>query len=96
MLAHRFSYELANGPIPEGLQIDHLCRNRGCVRPDHMEAVTPRVNYLRGDSVPAKNARKTECKRGHPFTFQNTLVVERPGFHPSRQCRTCKGMRQLD
>ena len=78
--AHRFSYELANGPIPEGLDIDHLCRHPGCVRPDHLEAVTPRTNILRGIGTGAKNARKKVCIRGH-----NDWVKVKNG----RKCRTC-------
>lgn len=63
--AHRWSYEQAIGPIPEGLQIDHLCRVRNCVRPDHLEAVTSRTNTLRGETRAAKNAIKTHCPYGH-------------------------------
>lgn len=67
VMAYRFAYELANGPIPDGLTIDHLCRNHGCVRPSHLEAVTAAENKRRGMGGPAVNARKTECHRGHPF-----------------------------
>src|ERR1035437_6893898 len=67
VVAHRFAYELLVGPIPEGLQLDHLCRNRACVNPDHLEPVTRRVNILRGVGFGAVNAKKTECPRGHPL-----------------------------
>jgi hypothetical protein len=70
-LAHRFAYEYFNGPIPHGMTIDHLCRNRGCVNPDHLEAVSNRDNVLRGIGQTAINARKTHCKRGHAFTADN-------------------------
>ena len=86
-LAHRFSFELANGPIGAGLTIDHLCRNRSCVRPSHLEAVTMRENNLRGNSATSKNSRKTECVHGHPFTEENTIIrKDRPD---TRECKEC-------
>jgi hypothetical protein len=69
--AHRVSYEHFVGPIPGGLQIDHLCRNRSCVNPTHLEVVTSRENTLRGDGPTARNARKTHCKHGHPLSGAN-------------------------
>lgn len=69
--AHRLFYEMVNGKIPEGLVIDHLCRNPGCVNPEHLEAVTEKENTLRGEGTSAVNARKTRCKRGHKFTHTN-------------------------
>lgn len=84
-LAHRVSYEHLVGPIPEGLELDHLCRNRRCVNPDHLEPVTHRENLLRGPSFSAKNARKSHCLRGHPFDEWNTWR-DRKG---SRHCRAC-------
>ena len=78
--AHRVTYELVNGPIPDGLVIDHLCRNRGCVNPAHMEVVTSRENTLRGDTLAAKQAARTTCPRGHEYDY----------FHGGRRyCRTC-------
>lgn len=65
LYAHRFSYELASGPIPDGLQIDHLCRVPRCVRPDHLEPVTNRENVLRGFSSGANAIRTGLCHRGH-------------------------------
>lgn len=62
-LAHRWFYERYVGPIPAGLQLDHLCRVRGCVRWDHLEPVTGRENVLRGDTIPAKWAARTECEK---------------------------------
>ncbi|MDP9224875.1 MAG: HNH endonuclease [Actinomycetota bacterium] len=84
-LAHRVAYELLVGPIPEGLTLDHLCRNTSCVNPQHLEPVTVRENVLRGMGWGAKNKRKTHCHRGHPFDAKNTLRI--PGG--TRKCRTC-------
>lgn len=91
--AHRFAYESAVGPIPAGYEIDHLCRNRICVRPDHLEAVPPRVNNLRSESPAALNARKTHCVHGHPFDELNTYMP--PNRPNNRQCRTCYHQRYL-
>lgn len=89
-LAHRISYQLVVGPIPEGLQIDHLCRVRHCVNPLHLEPVTQRENLLRGETITARNAAKTHCPRGHAYTAENTYVRPRG----SRECRTCNRLRQ--
>jgi hypothetical protein len=86
VLAHRFSYVLLVGPIPEGLTLDHLCRNRRCVNPDHLEPVTLRENILRGEGLTAKNARKTHCPSGHPYSGEN-LYVSPKG---DRRCRSCR------
>jgi HNH endonuclease len=86
VLAHRYAYELLVGPIPEGLQLDHLCRNRRCVNPDHLEPVTNRENVLRGTSIFAREAALTHCLRGHPFDEENTYLPARGG----RQCRACR------
>lgn len=83
---HRLMYEALVGPIPEGLQIDHLCRNRACCRPSHLEPVTNAVNGLRGESLPAQNARKTHCPQGHPYDEANTLQGR---SRRGRHCRTC-------
>lgn len=79
--AHRLSYELFVGPIPSGLQIDHLCRHRWCVNPDHMEPVTQQRNLARGFSPPAINARKDRCSSGHDYTRDSR------GY---RVCQTCQ------
>ena len=87
--AHRVAYEFRHGPVPAGLQIDHLCRNRACVNPDHMEVVTNRVNGLRGISQAAFNAKKTHCMRGHEFNDINTYR-DREGNRGCRPCRTAR------
>ena len=86
-LAHRLVYESLIGPIPDGLQLDHLCRVRHCVRPTHLEPVTASENLRRSPIAPAGiNARKTHCVHGHEFTEENTYV-DREGY---RNCRTCR------
>ncbi len=83
--AHRVAYELGKGSIPQGMQIDHLCRVRCCVNPDHLEAVTGKVNTLRGQSIQALNAIKTRCSHGHLLEGQNLRL--RP--NGSRACKMC-------
>lgn len=85
--AHRWSYEHHVGPIPAGYQVDHLCRNRKCVNPDHLEAVTPRENVLRSASPASANARKTHCSEGHPLSGDN--IYSYPDSY-KRVCKTCK------
>lgn len=68
---HRVAWSSVNGDIPDGMQIDHLCRVRNCVRPDHLEVVTPRENTARSSAISAKNMAKTTCPRGHPYSGVN-------------------------
>lgn len=85
--AHRIIYMLLVGPIPEGLDLDHLCRNRGCVNPDHLEPVTRRENISRGFW-----GARTHCVHGHEYTEANTYRVPVSGH---RQCRICNRNRYL-
>jgi len=85
--AHRYVYEKAIGAIPEGLELDHLCRNRKCVNPNHLEPVTRRENLLRGETIPARNAAKTHCPKGHDYSIR----VQSGKSH--RWCPTCQNER---
>ena len=87
--AHRWIYEHLIGPIAKHLEIDHVCRNRSCVRPSHLEAVSHRVNVLRGAGLTARLAAQTHCKRGHEFSPQNTRIY-RNRTRRYRICRICK------
>lgn len=88
VLAHRWGYEYFKGPIPEGLEIDHLCNQASCVNPEHLKAVTGRENNRRSNSPSALNAKKTHCKYGHEFTAENTYFRNR-GSYMGRECREC-------
>jgi hypothetical protein len=91
---HRVIWELLNGPISEGLQLDHKCRVRCCVNPDHLQVVTSRENtFAEGSLSPARtNFIKTSCLKGHPYSPENTV---RRGDRPTgRQCRICKNQCQ--
>jgi hypothetical protein len=85
--AHRVAYELWVAPLTPGLTVDHLCRNRSCVNPEHLEEVPNRTNQLRGTSPPANNSRKQKCVHGHPLSGENLYIVPTTG---NRQCQTCR------
>lgn len=91
--AHRLAYELLRGQVPSGLVLDHLCRVRHCVNPDHLEPVTERVNIVdRSMSPTAVSTRTNRCKRGHEFTPENTRWQN--AEHTKKTCRTCSVMRE--
>ncbi|NUP33639.1 MAG: HNH endonuclease [Streptomycetaceae bacterium] len=89
---HRLTFGYFKADIPDGLVIDHLCRNRACCNPEHLDAVTQRVNVHRGDSHVAQQAKKRKCIRGHDLSGDN-VRVSRSG---KRECKTCHRARQLD
>jgi len=84
--AHRASYVLHRGNIRDGLVVDHICRNRRCVNPEHLRLVSHIENVMIGESLPARNRRKTACMHGHAFTAENTYVYSK-GY---RGCKTCR------
>lgn len=88
LLAHRVAYELMVGEIPAGMTVDHACRVRCCVNPEHLRLMTAAENALSGNGVMARNKRKTSCKRGHPLTGINLVLVSR-----GRRCRECERTR---
>ncbi len=87
--SHIISYQLMVGDVPEGLELDHLCRNKKCVNPDHLEAVTHRENMLRGFAPSAIHARKTHCPQGHLYNGINLIT-----YGTNRKCRICKNATQ--
>lgn len=88
-LAHRYAYEQFVGPIPDGMEIDHLCKNPSCVNPKHLEAVSRYENIMRSDCFTAVHAKKTHCPKGHPYSGDN-LFFSKDG---ARQCRACSRAR---
>ncbi len=87
MVTHRLAYELVVGPVPEGLELDHLCRNRACLLPSHLEPVDHRENVLRGVGPTAVNAAKATCDLGHELT---------PRSDGGRRCKTCTAARRAE
>ena len=89
MMAHRYPWEQKHGPVPPRLQLDHLCRNRLCVNPNHLEAVSARENIMRSTGVAAINAKRTKCVNGHELSPENTKTSLRKDGNTRRHCRKC-------
>lgn len=92
-LAHRVSYVIEFGAIPEGKHLDHLCRNPSCVNPGHLEPVSQKENSLRGVGVGALNKIKTHCNYGHEFNDSNTRIEIKRNGKEQRQCMACRRRR---
>lgn len=89
--SHRWSYETFVGPIPDGMTIDHICRNTSCVNPDHLRVMSAYDNWLISESLTANNLRKTVCSNGHEFSGSNLVVQGN-----RRRCRECRRQRSID
>lgn len=86
---HRVFFVAANGPLDEDMEPDHLCRNRACCNPEHMEATSHEINTLRGIGPPARNARKTHCRNQHPLSGDNLRLRLNKDERLVRACRAC-------
>lgn len=96
--AHSVAWLLSkpNKPVPKDFELDHLCRNRSCVNPSHLEIVSTLENVLRGVGPAARNHRKTRCKRGHPFSPKNTYTMIGKSGRIHRECRKCWVVRSTE
>ena len=89
--AHRYSYEVAKGPIPDGLTLDHLCKNQHCVNPDHLEPVTLRENLRRAGSIKLKPSDVEEIRRRIALGHKNTEIAASYGIDPSNISQIKRG-----
>lgn len=87
--AHRVSWQTFMGLIPDGLTLDHLCKNQPCIRPSHLEPVTLYENWSRGDNPASRNRFKTHCDKGHELAGDNLHIVPANGYRSYRRCREC-------
>lgn len=95
LLAHRLALHLSGRPVPQDKVVDHLCRNRQCVNPDHLEIVDTLTNVMRGNGYFAVNARKTHCRHGHLLEGDNVRWgISRRTGGPTRDCRACETRRR--
>lgn len=93
-MAHRVSYMVFTGKIADGMTLDHLCRARSCVNPEHLEPVTQRENTMRGNTVARRKSEQTHCIHGHAFDEKNTKWNSAPSRgNPTRQCKKCESDR---
>lgn len=92
--AHRMAWRLFKGPLKQDDTIDHLCRNKACINVEHMEPVSAAVNTMRGLALGVFNSKKTICKRGHPFTVENTRLFTDKRGKVGRNCRKCDALRR--
>ena len=92
LYAHRVAYEIYVGAIPEGLELDHLCRNPSCANPEHLEPVSHRENLLRGVGIAAIYAARTHCQKGHEFSIEN--ICNYKSDKGKRICKICKRERE--
>lgn len=90
--AHRWSWEQVNGPVPEGLVLDHICENPPCVRVEHLRLATQQENICRGVGASAVNARKKSCPQGHPYSPDNTFI--RSGARVCKKCSRARDARK--
>lgn len=97
IVAHRVSFQLVYGLVPEGLVLDHICHNRICVNPVHLRIVTKRINAIENsNSMSAKQVLQTHCIRGHPLSGENLFsYVDRKGS-THRECKECRNMRNRE